>query len=115
MLGNGLTPEKLKKKALMTAMRHQGMVPTKSSSPGLSSSVLTVAPSIIHSNTCAFAASARTASLRRETAAARQDDDMGVAAVTRPVLTRGQADRSNVEGPLFSKRPRSRNDAVVHR
>ena len=61
-----LTPEKLKKKALMRAMRHQGRVPTRSSSPGRSSSVLTVAPTIIHSRTCALAASARTASLRGE-------------------------------------------------
>lgn len=57
------TPEKLKKKALMAATGHQGMAPTRSSSPGLRSRVLSVAPAMVASNASALAASARDASL----------------------------------------------------
>ena len=66
------TPRKLKKKALMTAMRYHGIVPTRSSSPGRSSAAFAVAPTMVHSSVSAFAPSTRTASLQRAPPQTRQ-------------------------------------------
>ena len=74
------TPEKLKKKALINATGNQGMVPTRSSSPGFTSNVLSVAPTMVASSASALAASAQAASLRgARDAGARPRDEAGAA------------------------------------